>query len=43
MTWWDQFTAQFWGDLFAGTLLLTVGLYLEAWLDERRDRRHKDD
>lgn len=43
MTWFDNFSAQFWGELCAGALLLPLALWAEAWLDERRDQRHKDD
>ena len=36
---WDEF----WANLFAGGILVAVALFVEAWLDERRDLRHKDD
>ncbi len=42
-SWWEAFTAQFWGELLAGALLLAVGLWFEAYLDEKRDQRHADD
>lgn len=40
MTWWDQFTAQFVGDLLAAIIVLPLALWAEAKLDERRERRH---
>ena len=34
---------EFWANLSAGALLIGVAVLLEAWLDERRDRRHDKD
>ena len=40
MDFWGQALAQFVGEMGAGAILLTIGLYLENWLDERRSARH---
>jgi len=39
MTWWGSMWAQAAGELLAGAVLLTIGLYIENWLDEQRTRR----
>ena len=41
MSWWSQFTAQFWGELLAGAIIVPLAVWAEAWLDERRERRHR--
>ena len=36
-----QFWPGFWANLIAGTMIIGVALWLEATLDEARERRHE--
>lgn len=37
----DQFWPQLLANFLAGVLVILPALYFEAWLDERRDKRHE--
>ena len=41
MSFWNDFWAQALGGLASGAVLLPLALWLEAVLDERRERRHE--